>query len=50
MTTKKQKVTSVTIENLSKKTKYYVAIMPYIKIDGKANYGSMSKVVGITTK
>ena len=48
--TKKQKVTSVTIENLSKKTKYYVAIMPYIKIDGKAYYGSMSKVVGITTK
>ena len=48
--TKKQSVTSVTIKNLKNKQKYYVAIKPYIKVDGEPVYGSMTKVVGITTK
>ncbi len=48
--TRKQSVTSVTIKNLDSKKKYYVAIKPYVKIDGKTCYGTMSKVVKIKTK
>ena len=48
--TKKQDVTSVKIKNLQKKTVYYVAVVPFIRVDGKVYYGKMSDVVRVKTK
>ena len=47
--TKKQSVTSVKINNLEKKKKYYVAIVPFIRVDDKVYYGRMSNIVKIKT-
>lgn len=48
--TKKQSVTSVKIQNLGKKKAYYVAIVPFIRIDGAVYYGKTSEVVKVKTK
>lgn len=48
--TKKKSVTKVTIENLGRKKKYYVAVRPYIRKNGKVYYGKMSEVKRVKTK
>ena len=43
--TKKQDVTSVKIKNLQKKTVYYVAVVPFIRVDGKTIHNIESDIV-----